>query len=100
MITDTTIAPQSPIVGAGPSTEAHASPADERAEIAGQMAKIKSAIETMLQEKVPVPLLKPGQLHRRVEDCLKKTGLNSKEIPSRSTFDRFRRGFGRRYGLR
>ena len=81
------------------SQERPAEPSEE-SEIAGQMATIKAAIEMLLMERAPVTLLKPGQLHRRVAESLKKSGFNSLEIPSRSTFDRFRRGYGRRYGLR
>src|SRR6185295_18524861 len=63
--------------------------------IPGQMLKIRQAIESMLEARAPVPSLKPGQVYRRICDELKGAGIHSYELPSRSTFDRFRRGFGR-----
>jgi hypothetical protein len=70
--------------------------------ITGQMAHIVFALRALSQDiKVP-PLgqLKPGQLHKRVDNYLRAHGFDNLERPSRSTFDRFRRQFGPAFGIR
>jgi hypothetical protein len=70
--------------------------------INGQMAQFVYALAAMAQDsKVPpFGLLKPGQLFRRIADYLRSQGVERRELPSRSTFDRFRRQFGHIYGIR
>ena len=70
--------------------------------IGGQMGHIVFALEALRQDAKVPPLnrLKPGQLHKRIDDYLRTQGFNQREIPSRSTFDRFRRQFGAIYGVR
>jgi hypothetical protein len=70
--------------------------------ISGQMGHIVFALEALrLDTKVP-PLnqLKPGQLHKRIDDYLRGQGFDRRERPSRSTLDRFRRQFGAMFGIR
>ena len=73
---------------------------DHGAEFSGQMLKVDEALERLRAEGAPLASLKPGQVFRRLSDRLREDGIHARELPSRSTFDRFRRGFGRRYGLR
>jgi len=70
--------------------------------ITGQMGHIVFALEALRQDAKVPPLirLKPGQLHRRIADCLRDQGFERRELPSRSTFDRFRRQFGPAFGIR
>jgi hypothetical protein len=70
--------------------------------ITGQLATILFAIEALRQDPKVPPLnrLKPGQLHKRIDDYLRGQGFNQRELPSRSTFDRFRRQFGTAFGIR
>ena len=69
--------------------------------INGQMGHIVYALEALRQDPKVPPLnrLKPGQLHRRIADCLRDRGYERRELPSRSTFDRFRRQFGSAFGI-
>jgi hypothetical protein len=69
--------------------------------ITGQLAHIAFALRALSENtKIPLGQLKPGQLLRRVEDFLRREGFHSREIPSRSTYDRFRRQFGPTFGIR
>jgi hypothetical protein len=70
--------------------------------INGQMAQFVFALEALRQDSKapPFSLLKPGQLFRRIADYLRSQGVERRELPSRSTFDRFRRQFGHIYGIR
>jgi hypothetical protein len=70
--------------------------------ITGQLATILFAIQALRQDSKVPPLnqLKAGQLYRRIADCLRGRGFENREIPSRSTFDRFRRQFGPAFGIR
>jgi hypothetical protein len=70
--------------------------------VTGQLATILFAIQALQQDPKTPPLaqLKAGQLYRRVADCLRGRGFENREIPSRSTFDRFRRQFGAAFGIR
>jgi hypothetical protein len=70
--------------------------------ITGQLATILFAIQALRQDSKVPPLnqLKAGQLYRRLADCLRGRGFENREIPSRSTFDRFRRQFGAAFGIR
>jgi len=70
--------------------------------ITGQMGHIVFALEALHQDAKVPPLiqLKPKQLHRRIADCLRYQGFERRELPSRSTFDRFRRQFGTAFGIR
>jgi hypothetical protein len=70
--------------------------------ISGQMGHILYALEALRQDSKVPPLdrLKPGQLHKRIDDYLRSQGFNQRELPSRSTFDRFRRQFGMAFGIR
>ena len=74
--------------------------AAEPVAITGQILRVKEGIEALLNQRAPIDKLKPGQLFRRVSDQLRASGFNARELPSRSSFERFRRGFGRRYNLR
>jgi len=69
--------------------------------ISGQMSHIVYALEALRQDpKVPPPhQLKPGQLHKRIDNYLREKGFDNLERPSRSTFDRFRRQFGTAFGI-
>jgi len=69
--------------------------------ITGQLATILFAIQALRQDPKVPPLnrLKPGQLHKRIDDYLRGRGFNQRELPSRSTFDRFRRQFGTAFGI-
>jgi hypothetical protein len=62
--------------------------------IDGQMAKIRKAIEEELGANAPIADLKPGQVYGRLCKRMKAWGLEPGEIPSRSTFNRFRRRYG------
>jgi hypothetical protein len=70
--------------------------------ISGQLATILFAIQALRQDPKVPPLnrLKPGQLHKRIDDYLRGKGFNQRELPSRSTLDRFRRQFGTAFGIR
>ena len=70
--------------------------------INGQMGHIVFALEALRQDtKVPpISQLKPGQLHKRIDNYLRDKGFDLGERPSRSTFDRFRRQFGATFGIR
>jgi hypothetical protein len=70
--------------------------------ITGQMGHIVYALEALRQDsKVPpISQLKPGQLHKRIDNYLRDKGFDLAERPSRSTFDRFRRQFGATFGIR
>ena len=70
--------------------------------VTGQLATILFAIQALRQDPKAPPLnqLKAGQLYRRIADCLRSRGFENREIPSRSTFDRFRRAFGPAFGIR
>jgi hypothetical protein len=76
--------------------------ADATPAITGQLATILFAIQALRRDPKVPPLdkLKAGQLYRRVADCLRGRGFENREIPSRSTFDRFRRAFGPAFGIR
>jgi hypothetical protein len=69
--------------------------------IAGQMGHIMYALLALRQDTKVPPLgaLKPGQLFKRIEDHLRRQGFHPRELPSRSTFDRFRRQYGALFGL-
>jgi len=68
----------------------------------GKMGHVLYAIELLRQDAKVPPLnrLTPGQLHRRIADCLRLKGFENRELPSRSTFDCFRRQFGTAFGIR
>jgi hypothetical protein len=70
--------------------------------ISGQMAHIVYALEGLRQHDKAPPLsqLKPGQLQKRIDKYLLAQGFDNRELPSRSTFDRFRRQFGTAFGIR
>ena len=70
--------------------------------ITGQMGHIVYALEALRQDAKVPPLnrLKPGQLHKRIDNYLREKGFDNLERPSRSTFDRFRRQFGLAFGIR
>ena len=70
--------------------------------ISGQMAHILYALEGLRQDAKAPPLsqLKPGQLQKRIDKYLLAQGFDNRELPSRSTFDRFRRQFGPTFGIR
>jgi hypothetical protein len=70
--------------------------------ISGQMAHIVYALEGLRQDAKAPPLnqLKPGQLQKRIDKYLLAQGFDSRELPSRSTFDRFRRQFGPIFDIR
>jgi hypothetical protein len=70
--------------------------------ISGQMAHIVYALEGLRQDAKAPPLsqLKPGQLQKRIDKYLLGQGFDRRELPSRSTFDRFRRQFGLTFGIR
>jgi len=69
--------------------------------ITGQMGTILYALEALRQDPKVPPLnqLKPGQLHKRIDNYLREKGFDNLERPSRSTFDRFRRQFGTAFGI-
>ena len=69
--------------------------------ITGQMAHIVYALEGLRQDAKAPPLnqLKPGQLQKRIDKYLLRQGFDGRELPSRSTFDRFRRKFGPTFGI-
>ncbi|HEV8715451.1 MAG TPA: hypothetical protein VGX03_21805 [Candidatus Binatia bacterium] len=68
--------------------------------LSGQMEKIKSGVEALLRDEVPLHLLKPVQAWRRITDHLKSTGVNARELPHESTYKRFREKYRQKYGLR
>lgn len=70
--------------------------------ISGQMAHIVYALEVLRQdEKAPLlSQLKPGQLQKRIDKYLLAQGFDNRELPSRSTFDRFKRQFGLTFAIR
>jgi hypothetical protein len=70
--------------------------------INGQMGHLVFALEALRQDTKVPPLnrLKPGQLHKRIDKYLLDRGFDRRELPSRSTFDRFRRQFGATFGIR
>jgi hypothetical protein len=70
--------------------------------ITGQMGHLVYALEALRQDTKVPPLnrLKPGQLQKRIDKYLLDQGFDRRELPSRSTFDRFRRQFGAMFGIR
>jgi hypothetical protein len=76
------------------------SPADEAWVISGQMRMIRTGIEALLEEGKPLDMLQPTKAWRRITDQLQESGILAREIPHRSTYNRFRKRFGTRYGLR
>lgn len=73
-----------------------------RPDIPGQMSLIALALDALRRDISVPPLdqLKPGHLHKRIEDHLRGQGFDRSERPSRSTFDRFRKQFGAKFGIR
>src|SRR5262249_50131876 len=69
-------------------------------EPAGQMFMIRKGVEALLKKGDPLDVLKPTQCWRRITDHLQGTGIKALEMPHRSTFNRFRKRYGSRYGLR
>ena len=69
-------------------------------EPAGQMFMIRKGIEALLEKGEPLPILKPSQAWRRITGHLKGTGIDALEMPHRSTYNRFRKRYGPKYGLR
>src|SRR5262249_57311061 len=69
-------------------------------EPAGEMSKIRKAVEALLEKGAPLPMLKPTQAWRRITGHLKGTGIDALEMPHRSTYNRFRKRYGSKYGLR
>ena len=67
---------------------------------AGQMFMIRKGIEALLEKGEPLPMLKPTQAWRRITGHLQGTGIKALEMPHRSTYNRFRRRYGSKYGLR
>jgi len=85
-----------------PATFEHAS-ADrtpDTAEPAGQMFMIRKGVEALLEKGEPLRMLKPTQAWRRITDHLQGTGIKALEMPHRSTYNRFRKTYGSKYGLR
>jgi len=69
-------------------------------EPAGQMFKIREAVVALLEKGAPLPMLKPTQSWRRITGDLQVTGMHALEMPHRSTYNRFRKRYGSKYGLR
>jgi hypothetical protein len=85
-----------------PATTEHPS-ADrtpETPEPGGQMFMIRKGVEDLLAKGEPLPMLKPTQAWRRITGHLQGTGIKALEMPHRSTYNRFRRRYGSKYGLR
>src|SRR5262245_57314795 len=80
--------PEQPVAAQGPE------------EASGQMYIIMKGVEALLEKGDPLTVLKPTQCWRRITDHLKGTGINALEMPHRSTFNRFRKRYGSRFGLR
>ena len=72
----------------------------ETPEPLGQMFMIRKSVEALLAKGEPLPMLKPSQAWRRITGHLSRIGIHAREIPHRSTFNRFRKRYGSRYGLR
>jgi hypothetical protein len=73
---------------------------DCASEPAGQMFMIGNGVEALLKKGEPLRMLKPTQAWRRITGHLKGTGIDAREMPHRSTYNRFRRRYGSKYGLR
>jgi hypothetical protein len=69
-------------------------------ELTGQMFKIRKGVEALLEKGEPLSMLKPTQAWRRITSHLKGSGIHALEMPHRSTYNRFRKRYGARYGLR
>jgi hypothetical protein len=89
----------SPIEEARPAADPRCAP-DREHEPAGQMFMIRKGVESLLEKGEPLSMLKPSQAWRRISDQLKGTGINTREMPHRSTYNRFRKRHGARYRLR
>ena len=74
--------------------------ADRASEPDGQMFMIPRGVEALLEKGEPLPMLKPTQAWRRITGHLQGTGIKALEMPHRSTYNRFRRRYGSKYGLR
>jgi hypothetical protein len=74
--------------------------ADHAPEPAGQMFMIRKSVEALLENGEPLPVLKPAQAWRRITDHLRGTGIHARELPHRTTYNRFRKKYGCRFGLR
>jgi hypothetical protein len=84
-----------PIEEAPPATDPHCAPDGEQ-EPTGQMFMIRKGVEALLEKGEPLSMLKPSQAWRRISDQLKGTGINTREMPHRSTYNRFRKRHGAR----
>lgn len=78
----------------------HSSVPPEASEPDGQMFMIRKGVEALLKKGAPLPVLKPNQAWRRITGHLTGTGIEALEMPHRSTYNRFRKKYGPRYGLR
>ena len=89
------------ITGERPATSEHASA--DRPEIpdpTGQMFMIRKGIEALLEKGEPLRMLKPSQAWRRITSHLQGAKIHALEMPHRSTYNRFRKTYGSKYGLR
>jgi hypothetical protein len=93
---NTVIAEERPARPEHPSAERTPAPSEP----AGQMFMIRRGVETLLEKGEPLHVLKPTQAWRRITGHLSRTGIHAREIPHRSTYNRFRKRYGSRYGLR
>jgi hypothetical protein len=73
---------------------------DRTPEPTGQMFMIRKSVEALFEKGEPLPMLKPTQAWRRITGHLQKTGIEALEMPHRSTYYRFRKTYGSKYGLR
>lgn len=64
------------------------------------MFMIMKGVEALLEKGEPLPMLKPTQAWRRITGHLHGTGIHALEMPHRSTYNRFRKRYGSKYGLR
>ena len=50
--------------------------------------QIRTAIEALRREGVPLEVLTPAQIFKRFADWMMKQGATDHEVPSRTSFDR------------
>jgi hypothetical protein len=74
--------------------------APEAPEPAGQMFMVREGVEALLEKGEPLRMLKPSQAWRRITSHLQGSRIHALEMPHRSTYNRFRKRYGSKYGLR
>jgi hypothetical protein len=85
-----------------PATTEHplADRTSETPEPSGQMFMIRKSVEALLAKRLTVAHAQADPGVRRITDHLQGTGIRALEMPHRSSYNRFRKTYGSKYGLR